>query len=872
MVDLEDLQPNQEEGPDEVSDDSSGLEDSSDAVGDSGPEESEATSSEELESESRKAHGFTAEQLFMEDEDEPPDESLGELEREPELDRDALEQLYDESMKDLKEGNIVTGRIIEVDDTSVLIDIGYKSEGILPRSELEDALFPVQAQVGQEIEVVLEAIENQDGRVMLSKRRADRLRFWDDLKASFQNNEPVEGTIVSRKRGGYTVDLKGIKAFLPGSQLDLHPVRDMDEFVGKTFPMKILNLEVQGTHRNIVLSRRAVLEADLQDRIESTLSKLQEGRTVKGIVKNITDWGVFIDLGGIDGLLHRTDISWGRTEHPSQYFNVGDEVEVIILRFDRERNQVSLGYKQKTPDPWQHVEERYYEGKRVKGHVVSLKQYGAFVELEESIQGLLHVSEMSWTKRIEHPSQVINEEDVIDVVVLRVDAAERKISLGLKQLTEDPWLRIAEMYPDGSRVTGIAREISHIGAKVEIDEDIVGFLHRSNITWSRHMRHPGDMLELGDTLDLVVLGSDPKAHKLSLGLKQIKVDPWEGIEQELKPDMIITGKVINILDFGAFVEVRPGVEGLVHISEIANKRIGHPAQVLDQNQEVQVKILSVSQQDHRLSLSVRECLDEEQEQRMMEKLRKAQEREAARLEAKRERDAKKSQDEKLTSPSDEIAKDGTTPSKLPEAELSQTEPESPLQETAPQDVQKPEESTAEELTEETRPAPEPGEPTEEAAQAEEVDAETAQPTEEQPEDMTALEPPEQEAAQERAQEVEPVPTEDVSPPEPRELDTSEEAQQEPGAEEQERLETVEPPMPEEQPLEVGEGDEESPAPSEEIDEQVEEPDAAESLAVDETMKETAPEETEDEAVVQATPDDSEVLPGPDPGDEAQKKE
>lgn len=559
----------------------------------------------------KREPSFAAEQMFLEDEEE--DDEFRDPDEDVEFDRETLRQLYDSSMKDLREGNVVSGHIIEVDDTTVLVDIGYKSEGVLQRQELEHALFPVRAEVGQEVEVVLEAIENQDGRVLLSKRKADRLKFWEELRSKFQNSDPIDGTIISRKRGGYTVDIQGIKAFLPGSQLDLHPVRDMDEFVGRTYPMKILSLQVEGTHRNIVLSRRAVLEEDLKDRIEATLGRLQEGRIVKGIVKNITDWGVFVDLGGIDGLLHRTDISWGRTEHPSQYFEVGDEVSVMVLRFDRDRNQVSLGYKQKTPDPWLHVEEKYYEGAKVNGHVVSLKQYGAFVELEESVQGLLHVSEMSWTRRIEHPSQMLAEGQELEVVVLRVDATERKISLGLKQLTDDPWVRVADKYPVGSRVDGIVREISNIGCKVEVDEDIVGFLHRSNITWSRHMRHPADILELGDTLELVVLEADPENHKLSLGLKQIKADPWDGIEQEIRPDMIISGKVINILDFGAFVEVRPGVEGLVHISEIANKRINHPGQVLKQDQEVNVKVLSVNEQDHRLSLSIRECLGDEEE-------------------------------------------------------------------------------------------------------------------------------------------------------------------------------------------------------------------------------------------------------------------
>ena len=614
MMDFENLEKNQQDESAEELVEAAGSQNAPlDTASASEPEDSEPEdldkSPDRSDARPKVASSFAAQKMFFDEDEE--EFGFDEAEEDQEFDRETMAQMYDESLKDLKEGNTVTGIIIEVDDQSVLVDIGYKSEGVLRRSELEEGLFPVPAEIGQEVEVVLESIESQDGHVLLSKRRADRLRFWEDLKQRFQDNEPIDGTIISRKRGGYTVDIRGIKAFLPGSQLDLHPVRNMDEFVGKRYPMKILSLQVEGSHRNIVLSRRAVLEEDLKDRIEATLSKLQEGRIGEGIVKNITDWGVFVDLGGIDGLLHRTDISWGRTEHPSQYFHVGDELDVIILRFDRERNQVSLGYKQKTPDPWQHVEEKYYEGARLKGRVVSLKQYGGFVELEESVQGLLHVSEMSWTRRIEHPSQLISEDDIIDVVVLRVDAAERKISLGLKQLTDDPWMEIGDKYPIGSRVTGIVREISNIGCKVEVDEDIIGFLHRSNITWSRHMRHPADVLELGDSVELIVLEVNPEAHNLSLGLKQIKTDPWEGIEQELKQDMKITGRIINILDFGAFVEVRPGVEGLVHISEIANRRISHPSQVLKQDEDVKVKVLSVNEQEHRLSLSIRECLEDE---------------------------------------------------------------------------------------------------------------------------------------------------------------------------------------------------------------------------------------------------------------------
>ena len=751
MANVEDLKPNQEKEP--SNGESTGapeeLESTLGSSAEAVPEEDEP--SEKAQTKPPAASSFMAERMFLEDEEDADDDYFRDSEDEPDLDREVLEKLYDDSMKDLKEGSVVLGRIIEVDDASVLVDIGYKSEGVLEREELEDSLFPVEAVVGQEVEVVLEAIENQDGRVLLSKRKADRLRFWDELKDKFQNNEPIDGTILSRKRGGYTVDIMGIKAFLPGSQLDLHPVRDMDEFVGHAYPMKILSLQVEGTHRNIVLSRRAVLEADLKDRIEATLAKLQEGRIVKGIIKNITDWGVFVDLGGIDGLLHRTDISWGRTEHPSQYFRVGDKVDVMVLRFDKERNQVSLGYKQKAPDPWQHVEEKYYEGARVRGRVVSLKQYGAFVELEDSVQGLLHVSEMSWTKRIEHPSQLLTEGEMIDIVVLRVDASERKISLGLKQLTEDPWMQIAEVYPVDSRVSGIVREISNIGAKVEIDEDIVGFLHRSNITWSRHMRHPGDVLELGDTLDLVVLEADPESHKLSLGLKQIKTDPWEGIEQDLKPDMVISGRVINILDFGAFIEVRPGVEGLVHISEIASKRISHPGQVLDQDQEVRIKVISVNEQDHRLSLSIRECLDEAQEEEMLEKLKKAQEREAAKAaaakrqkEAKEARKARESKEVSLEPSSEEIVQ--------AEAEA----PEALAAEPSEVDFAKVAQATSAE-PDVAQQSARPEEPTElEAGRPDEVTAEQAPQLEEpeheplpiEPEMMKAEQPEEPEATAE----------------------------------------------------------------------------------------------------------------------------
>jgi len=856
MANLEDLKPNQEEKP--ADDDTTGApeqpETSLDSTAEPGPEEDENESKKEEAQTKPSVHpSFMAEQMFLEDEEEDEEDDLRGFDDEPELDRDVLEKLYDDTMKDLKEGNIVTGRIIEVDDSSVLIDIGYKSEGVLQRQELEDSLFPVNAELGQEVEVVLEAIEDQDGRVMLSKRRADRLRFWDELKNKFQNNEPIEGTIISRKRGGYTVNIQGIKAFLPGSQLDLHPVRDMDEFVGCTYPMKILNLQVEGTHRNIVLSRRAVLEADLKDRIEATLAKLQEGRIVKGIVKNITDWGVFIDLGGIDGLLHRTDISWGRTEHPSQYFKVGDEVEVIVLRFDRERNQVSLGYKQRTPDPWQHVEERYYEGARIKGRVVSLKQYGAFVELEESVQGLLHVSEMSWTKRIEHPSQLIAESEMIDVVVLRVDSTERKISLGLKQLTEDPWKQIADLYPVDSRVSGIVREISNIGAKVEIDEDIIGFLHRSNITWSRHMRHPADVLELGDSLDLIVLEADPESHKLSLGLKQIRTDPWEGIEQDLKPDMVISGRVINILDFGAFVEVRPGVEGLVHISEIASKRISHPGQVLDQNQEVRVKVISVNERDHRLSLSIRECLDETEEQEMLEKLKKAQEREAAKSAAvKRQREAreaKKAKEQKEGQPEqalEDVEQKQAEAKKEPEPEPSvsheEVSPEKPAEQEAVQpaepETEPPTEEAAGPMAEQPEQPAEAETTTEPAPAVEEKQAEP-EPTSE-PEPVPEPEPASEKVEVKTAEADE---TEQPTPPEPTPEPTPEPA-----------------PEPTPEPVEVKQP-EETPVEQPQEPEAVSEPEPVEAADV------TAEQPEQPELPVEAEP-----TPEPEPAVEEKQAE
>lgn len=515
---------------------------------------------------------------------------------------DNLDQLYAESFKNLQEGTIVNGTVIAVCPDGIMVDIGYKSEGIIPRDEFsEEELKNIK--VGEKLQVYLEEREDSEGNIILSKEKADRLKLWDQLERIHQKGEVVEGKVMSKIKGGLIVDI-GIKAFLPGSQIDLRPLKDLDQWVGKTIPVKVIKMN----HRrsNIVVSRRVVLEESRDKRKQTALANLQEGQIVQGTVKNITDYGAFIDLGGIDGLLHITDMSWGRVNHPSELMMVGDRVEVIILKYDREANRVSLGLKQKTPDPWNQVEGKYPVGSRVKGKVVSITDYGAFVELEPGVEGLVHISEMSWSHDIKHPSKLVSVGSLVDVVVLNVDRKGRKISLGMKQTEQNPWDLVERKYSVGTKVEGKIKSITDFGVFVGLEEGIDGLIHISDLSWTKRISHPSEVFKKGQTLSAVVLKVDREKERISLGYKQTTQDPWESeIPEKFKVGDTVQGKVVKVTDFGVFVELEDGVEGLVHVSEMDLESSAKVEDAFKVGDELVAKITKVDPVERKIALSIR---------------------------------------------------------------------------------------------------------------------------------------------------------------------------------------------------------------------------------------------------------------------------
>jgi small subunit ribosomal protein S1 len=511
-----------------------------------------------------------------------------------------LSQLYDESLKHIQEGEIVRGRIVYIGRDSVLVDVGYKSEGTI---DLEE--FPERGRdlrVGEEIDVLLEQKEDSEGQVILSKEKANRIKIWDDISKKHDNNEVVEGVVVARIKGGLTVDI-GLKAFLPGSQIDLRPVRNLDKLIGEKLQMRIIKLNKR--RGNIVLSRRVLLEEERQHAKEKTLASLAEGQVVSGVVKNITEYGAFIDLGGIDGLLHITDMSWGRVSHPSQLFAIGDHVEVMVLKFDQEHERVSLGLKQLTPDPWANVAEKYPETSRVSGKVVSITDYGAFVELEEGIEGLVHVSQMSWARRTRHPSKIVNIGDTIEAVVLSVDKERKRISLGMKQIEPNPWSTVDERYPVGSEVEGKVRNLTDFGAFVALEEGIDGLIHISDLSWTQRIKHPSEVLKKGQTVHAVVLNVDKDNERLSLGLKQLEPDPWTLVPGKYHVGQDVHVKIVKVTNFGAFAELEDGVEGLIHLSELSHDKVEDPEEVVNVGQELDAKIIKIDAETHKIGLSIR---------------------------------------------------------------------------------------------------------------------------------------------------------------------------------------------------------------------------------------------------------------------------
>ena len=505
-----------------------------------------------------------------------------------------------------KEGEIAKGKVLSIDNDFVQIDIGFKSEGMIAAWEFMTEEGVTTIAVGDTVEVLVEEVESEDGLLVLSKEKAERLKVWDEISNAYDNEEAVEGTIVARVKGGLSVDI-GVKAFLPGSQVDLRPVRNLEALLGEKASFKIIKFNKR--RGNIVLSRRALLETERKKMREATLTTLDEGQILDGVIKNLTDYGAFIDLGGIDGLLHITDMSWGRINHPSELFQVGDEIKVKVLKFDQEAERVSLGLKQIQPDPWIDAGMRYPLGMRIQGKVVSLTDYGAFIELEPGIEGLVHVSEMSWTKRVKHPSKVVTIGDEVEAVVLDVDERDRKISLGMKQIEENPWTVIEERYPVGTQVSGQVRNITNFGIFVGLEEGIDGLVHVSDISWTEQIKHPSERFEKGDEVHAVVLKIDKENEKFSLGIKQLEPNPWEDILKKYTVGSEITGPVTSVTDFGVFVQLEDGIDGLVYSSELAAERVENPAEHFTDGQEVTALVVKVDANEQKISLSIRAVND-----------------------------------------------------------------------------------------------------------------------------------------------------------------------------------------------------------------------------------------------------------------------
>lgn len=512
------------------------------------------------------------------------------------------EKLLEQYNTNITEGEVVKGTVLQVSDSEVVVDVGYKSEGMININEFRDENGVITVQAGDTVDVLLEKAEDKNGHLVLSREKAEKMKVWDVIEEAYQNKTIVKGRVIERIKGGLAVDI-GVRAFLPGSQVDVRPVRNLDSMRGQDLEMRVI--KVNKKRGNIVLSRKVVLEEHLTERKSETLEALEEGRVFRGVVKNLTDYGAFIDLGGIDGLLHITDMSFGRIQHPSELFNVGDQTEVVVLKFDRETERVSLGYKQLSPDPWESAQESFPTGTRVKGKVVSLTDYGAFIELKPGVEGLIHVSEMSWSKRVKHPSKILNVGDEIEAMVLQVDAGERRISLGLKQVEPNPWQQLAEKYQTGARIKGTVRNLTDFGAFVEVEEGIDGLIHISDMSWSKRIAHPSEVLKKGDTVDAVVLSIDADNQRLSLGLKQLGEDVWEEFFNRQQEGDIVDGKVVRITNFGAFVEIEEGIEGLLHVSEVDDERIEKPEDKLVIGESYRMKIIKISQLERKIGLSIR---------------------------------------------------------------------------------------------------------------------------------------------------------------------------------------------------------------------------------------------------------------------------
>lgn len=508
--------------------------------------------------------------------------------------------LATEQKSEFVENSIVPGKIVEKRNDGALVDIGYKAEGFIPAAEFRNW---ADVKVGDEVDVYLEEIENENSMPGISLQKANFIKSWNKITSEYGEGSVIKGLMKHRVKGGIIIDLNGVEAFLPGSQIDIGPVKNMDDFIGKEYEFKIL--KINQDRRNIVVSRRELLEASRKDRRAQLLKDMEVNQIRKGIVKNITDFGAFIDLGGIDGLLHITDMSWGRISHPSEMLELGQEVEVMILDIDYDKERVSLGLKQKTKNPWDEVETKYPVGSTVKGRIVNIMPYGAFVEIEQGVEGLIHVSEMSWTKRVTKAGDIVSVGEEVEAVVLDIDKEGKKISLGLRQKTRNPWEVLAEKYPAGSRIKGKVRNMTSYGAFVEIENDIDGMIHVSDMSWTRKINNPNEMLKVGDEVEAVILDIDPQQQRISLGLKQIEEDPWANINDLYKIGDVVTGKVTKITTFGAFIELTHKIDGLVHISQISKDRVEKVKDKLSLGQEIEARVIKIDRDERRIGLSIK---------------------------------------------------------------------------------------------------------------------------------------------------------------------------------------------------------------------------------------------------------------------------
>jgi len=519
-----------------------------------------------------------------------------------------MEKMYEKSLRLIQEGELSRGQIIKIDEEQVLVDIGYKSEGIIPISEFKDSEGNITAKVGDEVDVVLERKEDDEGLVILSMEKAKKIKVWDHVRDVYREDGAIRGKVMYRVKGGLSVDI-GLPAFLPGSQINLHPIRDLDSLIGKEMELKILKYNKR--RNNIIVSRRAILEADRMKQKAKTLALIEEDSVVEGTVKNITDYGIFVDLGGIDGLLHITDMSWGRVSHPSSIFNIGEKITVKIIHFDKERERVSLGLKQLKPDPWTNASSRYPLGEKVEGKVVNLTDYGAFVEIEEGVEGLIHISEMSWTKKVKHPSQIVSIGESVEAVVLNLDTASKRVSLGMKQVKPNPWDLIGEKYPVGTIIEGRIKNITDFGLFIGIDDDIDGLVHISDISWTQKIKHPSEIYKKGDEVQAKVIAIDKGNERFSLGIKQLAPDPWEQIPEKYKAGTKVTGKVTNITDFGVFVELEEGIEGLIHNSEMGKSKSKSSLGKFQIDDVIQSLVVNVSKEEKKIGLSIKKLQDKE---------------------------------------------------------------------------------------------------------------------------------------------------------------------------------------------------------------------------------------------------------------------